>query len=143
MRGANATSVGKEPAMRKHVPALAALATSILMVSCAADPAGAREQASMSAANKDSALPFHDPAVVPLAEAIARGDTARIAALAPATDLSARGEDHRSEEHTSELQSLMRISYAVFCLKKKIQQTTLSQVHPHTMNLNPNTQSTT
>src|SRR3546814_8509588 len=28
----------------------------------------------------------------------------------------------RSEEHTSELQSLMRISYAVFCLKKKIQE---------------------
>src|SRR3546814_9769769 len=28
---------------------------------------------------------------------------------------------NRSEEHTSELQSLMRISYAVFCLKKKIQ----------------------
>src|SRR3546814_5439362 len=28
--------------------------------------------------------------------------------------------DGRSEEHTSELQSLMRISYAVFCLKKKI-----------------------
>src|SRR3546814_9683793 len=30
----------------------------------------------------------------------------------------------RSEEHTSELQSLMRISYAVFCLKKKKTQTT-------------------
>src|SRR3546814_9704145 len=29
------------------------------------------------------------------------------------------GERRRSEEHTSELQSLMRISYAVFCLKKK------------------------
>src|SRR3546814_4345129 len=29
------------------------------------------------------------------------------------------GDDLRSEEHTSELQSLMRISYAVFCLKKK------------------------
>src|SRR3546814_5997040 len=29
----------------------------------------------------------------------------------------------RSEEHTSELQSLMRISYAVFCLKKKIERT--------------------
>src|SRR3546814_2584682 len=28
-------------------------------------------------------------------------------------------KDNRSEEHTSELQSLMRISYAVFCLKKK------------------------
>src|SRR3546814_4120411 len=31
---------------------------------------------------------------------------------------------HRSEEHTSELQSLMRISYAVFCLKKKNTYTT-------------------
>src|SRR3546814_4519913 len=30
-----------------------------------------------------------------------------------------RGTTARSEEHTSELQSLMRISYAVFCLKKK------------------------
>src|SRR3546814_6601060 len=30
----------------------------------------------------------------------------------------------RSEEHTSELQSLMRISYAVFCLKQKIKQIT-------------------
>src|SRR3546814_3397781 len=32
---------------------------------------------------------------------------------------------NRSEEHTSELQSLMRISYAVFCLKKKIHTTKL------------------
>src|SRR3546814_9980010 len=31
----------------------------------------------------------------------------------------AHGSGRRSEEHTSELQSLMRISYAVFCLKKK------------------------
>src|SRR3546814_1353059 len=31
-------------------------------------------------------------------------------------------DDHRSEEHTSELQSLMRNSYAVFCLKKKKKQ---------------------
>src|SRR3546814_8435110 len=36
------------------------------------------------------------------------------------------GESERSEEHTSELQSLMRISYAVFCLKKK--KTTISKV---------------
>src|SRR3546814_4379396 len=34
----------------------------------------------------------------------------------------------RSEEHTSELQSLMRISYAVFCLKKK-KQTRPSHIH--------------
>src|SRR3546814_9554382 len=33
------------------------------------------------------------------------------------------GQTPRSEEHTSELQSLMRISYAVFCLKKKQNQT--------------------
>src|SRR3546814_3994747 len=33
--------------------------------------------------------------------------------------LRVRGVVFRSEEHTSELQSLMRISYAVFCLKKK------------------------
>src|SRR3546814_5908084 len=33
----------------------------------------------------------------------------------------------RSEEHTSELQSLMRISYAVFCLKKKTDKTTINQ----------------
>src|SRR3546814_3457995 len=35
------------------------------------------------------------------------------------TALRSIAEKHRSEEHTSELQSLMRISYAVFCLKKK------------------------
>src|SRR3546814_4367588 len=37
----------------------------------------------------------------------------------------------RSEEHTSELQSLMRISYAVFCLKKKTDSTALQELlHP-------------
>src|SRR3546814_5443890 len=35
----------------------------------------------------------------------------------------------RSEEHTSELQSLMRISYAVFCLKKKTQQTYVTHLY--------------
>src|SRR3546814_9492877 len=46
--------------------------------------------------------------------------------IAESPRLSARGtyrlhlrDDGRSEEHTSELQSLMRISYAVFCLQKK------------------------
>src|SRR3546814_4966562 len=38
------------------------------------------------------------------------------------------GRLRRSEEHTSELQSLMRISYAVFCLKKK---TKLTKTHNH------------
>src|SRR3546814_4282575 len=35
----------------------------------------------------------------------------------------------RSEEHTSELQSLMRISYAVFCLKKNIRNTQTHRTH--------------
>src|SRR3546814_7918323 len=49
--------------------------------------------------------------------ALVRHVGAEPAALAAAADAG------RSEEHTSELQSLMRISYAVFCLKKKTQVT--------------------
>src|SRR3546814_9001814 len=41
-----------------------------------------------------------------------------------------KGPPSRSEEHTSELQSLMRISYAVFCLKKKIKKRTY-HTEPH------------
>src|SRR3546814_10151665 len=45
---------------------------------------------------------------------------ARVSGAIAANPAPSRGEYHlRSEEHTSELQSLMRISYAVFCLKKK------------------------
>src|SRR3546814_3028252 len=42
-----------------------------------------------------------------------------------------RGQETRSEEHTSELQSLMRISYAVFCLKKK--KVKINTLVPHTI----------
>src|SRR3546814_1531221 len=42
--------------------------------------------------------------------------------LAASTMAIEEASKHRSEEHASELQSLMRISYAVFCLKKKQQQ---------------------
>src|SRR3546814_1869373 len=54
----------------------------------------------------------------------------------PAAALQRRTADCRSEEHTSELQSLMRISYAVFCLKKKnkqkpIRNHTTQQYHTH------------
>src|SRR3546814_6376460 len=42
---------------------------------------------------------------------------------------------YRSEEHTSELQSLMRISYAVFCLKKKKKNTHKTQKIPSRHNL--------
>src|SRR3546814_10677806 len=43
-----------------------------------------------------------------------------------------RARRSRSEEHTSELQSLMRISYAVFCLKKKTTPTTTYTPHEST-----------
>src|SRR3546814_6905870 len=43
----------------------------------------------------------------------------RVDSICEARTASRRGSGCRSEEHTSELQSLMRISYAVFCLKKK------------------------
>src|SRR3546814_5648082 len=43
----------------------------------------------------------------------------KFAALEAAGVKTVRSPADRSEEHTSELQSLMRISYAVFCLKKK------------------------
>src|SRR3546814_6322569 len=43
--------------------------------------------------------------------------------IAGAVAVANLGDGKRSEEHTSELQSLMRISYAVFCLKKKTKNT--------------------
>src|SRR3546814_1327289 len=55
--------------------------------------------------------------------ALQRVDDADLAKRATALAIAANDENlalqARSEEHTSELQSLMRISYAVFCLKKK------------------------
>src|SRR3546814_4959141 len=44
-----------------------------------------------------------------------------------------KAEDLRSEEHTSELQSLMRISYAVFCLKKKNTELFSNYIDEHKM----------
>src|SRR3546814_5274757 len=46
-------------------------------------------------------------------------NSAKSAAAASLGPIEPAGRSSRSEEHTSELQSLMRISYAVFCLKKK------------------------
>src|SRR3546814_4791334 len=48
-------------------------------------------------------------------------------------EVSVRSVTSRSEEHTSELQSLMRISYAVFCLTKK----PLTQAHTHSHVVRP------
>src|SRR3546814_2254454 len=84
------------------------------------------------------------PAVA--AHARAREDllAGAIAAFGPADPVRRIGRRHdtgrivagdrrhaRSEEHTSELQSLMRISYAVFCLKKKNKQNTSNMNKQH------------
>src|SRR3546814_3805649 len=54
------------------------------------------------------------------------GEQLMIAIFAP---FPADRRQERSEEHTSELQSLMRISYAVFCLKKKKNYTRPTIIH--------------
>src|SRR3546814_9388544 len=62
-----------------------------------------------------------------LQENAAKGDVQRY----PAPEVIAafdKADLWRSEEHTSELQSLMRISYAVFCLKKKKKKNTKATV---------------
>src|SRR3546814_6089425 len=89
-----------------------------------------RRGVSRAGVSKDAAarvLPRHRA----LADRQALGGTPRgrtpgarpVAAVRPAGDRRPRAggarRAARSEEHTSELQSLMRISYAVFCLKKK------------------------
>src|SRR3546814_1879057 len=57
----------------------------------------------------------------------------REAEIATADSAIPPPEPPRSEEHTSELQSLMRISYAVFCLKKKydVYEIVITSVFPH------------
>src|SRR3546814_8125176 len=79
------------------------------------------------------------PAVASVAREVSRGH-AHAAATRPVVPDDAAGkiggrvvprasaQTRRSEEHTSELQSLMRISYAVFCLKKKKSQPTRRHV---------------
>src|SRR3546814_9717683 len=52
----------------------------------------------------------------------------RLKGVGLAMDDYGTGASTRSEEHTSELQSLMRISYAVFCLKKKNRRTTITSI---------------
>src|SRR3546814_5732143 len=89
-----------------------------------ADQVGVGERLALlvvARADRDLALPVDEHAVAQAA-----------AGAAPLGNLLGDG---RSEEHTSELQSLMRISYAVFCLKKKKRKTLCrsmisnSQVH--------------
>src|SRR3546814_8208350 len=67
------------------------------------------------------ANPAHGEGWLALANALVEHAGGRVT---PASLMAyGKAEETRSEEHTSELQSLMRISYAVFCLKKKTKPT--------------------
>src|SRR3546814_1664649 len=70
----------------------------------------------------DQAVHVVDGAVAGRAAARDQDRAARPAQVERCAEAGVAPPDHqdRSEEHTSELQSLMRISYAVFCLKKNI-----------------------
>src|SRR3546814_7641516 len=77
-------------------------------------------------------------------EALGRGDFAplmgwlagQVHAQASSAGFEEIVERARSEEHTSELQSLMRISYAVFCLKKKKNYTHNTHIKERTLSTN-------
>src|SRR3546814_3691062 len=119
------------------------LAVALVLAGCnqAAAPAD-----SASAADMADAAAVETMAEAPAAEAAPAPATEDAAVPAPQLQAAMRDLWHghivhtrdyalaRSEEHTSELQSLMRISYAVFCLKKKTKQ---SDCNRHTNTLTP------
>src|SRR3546814_8814049 len=85
------------------------------------DPGGCR----ISRAPPDSPDRWHPLQIDPAW--LDRWERHALQSCGPGRALPASQPLYRSEEHTSELQSLMRISYAVFCLKKKTNTT-----HQHT-----------
>src|SRR3546814_10874082 len=75
---------------------------------------------------------YHESRAEPLEGQLAVAEVVINRTQSPSFRRTICGVVTRSEEHTSELQSLMRISYAVFCLKKKKHYTTtLHQQHPY------------
>src|SRR3546814_7004818 len=78
---------------------------------------------------REGKMPWHLPADLRRFKSLTQG-TPMIMGRKTFDSLPGLLEDRRSEEHTSELQSLMRISYAVFCLTQK--------THIHTESNQPN-----
>src|SRR3546814_5153151 len=112
----------------------------------ARDRARARRQVGAALAAPARACRIESPAAVPLdgedalrarlalehRHPLTRHPQARLVQHAQARQVArVGGGDDRSEEHTSELQSLMRISYAVFCLKKKTTTITNTKIIYH------------
>src|SRR3546814_10298072 len=75
-----------------------------------------RSQASLATLSRELGI---NPKTVAKWRKRATVDDRKTGPKAPRSTTLTEGEEARSEEHTSELQSLMRNSYAVFCLKKK------------------------
>src|SRR3546814_6617531 len=106
---------------------------------CSSDlrAAGRRPSARSAGSRAPAAFPDTYPPVSAAAESVAHRAAdrrvscrSRRSADGRAIHLGHAIPDHaRSEEHTSELQSLMRISYAVFCLKKKKQTKQRTDIH--------------
>src|SRR3546814_1416591 len=84
------------------------------------------------AANGTATLQWASRNDMAIAEIAVPGTAQALRPLSPVQGRKVRDGD-RSEEHTSELQSLMRISYAVFCLKKK-KQTNHTEDKPSELN---------
>src|SRR3546814_8423058 len=103
----------------------------------------------------DTLFPYTTLFRSPARRAVTRGRCGNVIRPSPRTEESGRGVEEwavgradragrvsadrragRSEEHTSELQSLMRISYAVFCLKKKKKERSSKYTH-HTQSTKP------
>src|SRR3546814_4500781 len=83
----------------------------------------AQRQASQKRGNGAADLPLDEALLIP------QQRSEELLALDEALE-RLKEADPRSEEHTSELQSLMRISYAVFCLKKKKKNATKTSTTP-------------
>src|SRR3546814_8900445 len=88
----------------------------------AAEEENERHRAGRRARREGTVETVVDPAAIIAATA---------ASLSVSDILRWPADDQRSEEHTSELQSLMRISYAVFCLKKKNKQKNKTKTDQH------------
>src|SRR3546814_1911217 len=92
---------------------------SVLLEACGRDVAGLRDAAILSL-GYDAGLRVSELVAVAVELMEAQEDGSGLLEVPHSkTDQEGQGAWVRSEEHTSELQSLMRISYAVFCLQKK------------------------
>src|SRR3546814_349348 len=115
----------RDEAVAEEVPAVVALDAAVAGLALGAGLGGTAVQAAEDFAQVGlgadrAAFAVVDPGDGVLADVGGGGgDAIGAAVVVRLVVLAQRGGDARSEEHTSELQSLMRISYAVFCLKKK------------------------